>query len=72
MTFEEFLVFRDVEIKNSNHERIVRLFFGYAASGTGNKRLLPDLFGQLLYDELSKKLLTCYTQKKYKKKGSEF
>ena len=53
MTFEEFLMFRDVKIKNSNHERIVRLFFCYSASVTGNKRLLPDLLGQLLNIDLS-------------------
>ena len=53
MTFEEFLVFRDVKIKNTNHERIVRLFFGCLESVTGNKRLLPDLFGQLLNIDLS-------------------
>jgi hypothetical protein len=53
MTLEEFLVFRDVKIKNCNHERIVRLFFGYVASVTGNKRLLPDLLGQLLGMDLS-------------------
>lgn len=53
MTFEEFLVFRDVKIKNSNHERIVRLFFGYAASVTGDNRLLPNLLGQLLNIDLS-------------------
>jgi hypothetical protein len=53
MTFEEFLVFRDVKIKNSNHERIVKLFFGYIASVTGDKRLLPDFLGQLLGMDLS-------------------
>lgn len=53
MTLEEFLVFRDVKIKNPNHERIVRLFFGYAASVTGNIRLLPDLLGRLLNIDLS-------------------
>jgi len=53
MTFEEFLVFRNVIIKNSDHERIVRLFFVYLESITGNKRLLPDLIGQLLDIDLS-------------------
>jgi hypothetical protein len=53
MTFEEFLVFRDVKIKNPNHERIVRLFFEYLESVTGNKRLLPNLLGQLLNIDLS-------------------
>lgn len=53
MTFEEFLAFRDVKIKNSDHERIVRLFFPYMESVTGNGRLLPDLIGLLLDIDLS-------------------
>jgi hypothetical protein len=58
MTFEEFLVFRNVKIKDYNHERVVRLFFGYAASVTGNIRLLPDLLGQLLNIDLSDTTVT--------------
>lgn len=53
MTFNEFLVYRDVKIKNINHERIVKLFYCYLESVTGNKRLLPDLIGQLLNIDLS-------------------
>ncbi|MCL2883976.1 MAG: hypothetical protein FWF49_00640 [Oscillospiraceae bacterium] len=48
MSFEEFLLFRDVKIKNAAHERIVRAFYSYLESVTGNDRLLPDLIGLLL------------------------
>jgi len=53
MTYDEFLVFRDVKIKNVHHKRIVKLFFSYLESVTGNKRLLPDLIGQLFNIDLS-------------------
>lgn len=48
MTFEEHLLYRDVNIKNENHERIVKLFYVYAGSVTGNSRLYPDLMSRLL------------------------
>ena len=48
MTFESFINFRDVVIKNPDHERVVRAFYPYLASVTGNARLLPDLVGCVL------------------------
>jgi hypothetical protein len=57
MTFEEFLVFRNVKIKNSDHKRIVKLFYVYLQSVTGNKRLLPDLLGRILNIDLSETLV---------------
>ncbi len=53
MTYDEFLVFRDIKIKNINHERIVKLFYCYLESVTRNKRLLPDLIGQSCNIDLS-------------------
>ncbi len=53
MTYDQFLIFRDVKIKNIHHERILKLFFSYLEAVTGNKRLLPDLIGQLLNIDLS-------------------
>ncbi|MEA5038873.1 MAG: hypothetical protein VB086_03450 [Clostridiaceae bacterium] len=53
MTFEEFLAFRDVKIKNPGHERIVRLFFPYLGSVSGDDRRLPNLIGRLLGSDLS-------------------
>jgi AbrB family looped-hinge helix DNA binding protein len=53
MTFDEHLLYRDIKIKNENHERIVKLFYGYAGSVTGNSRLYPDLISNLLNIDLS-------------------
>ncbi|MCL2405041.1 MAG: AbrB/MazE/SpoVT family DNA-binding domain-containing protein [Defluviitaleaceae bacterium] len=48
MTFEEFLLYRDVKIRDATHERVARMLYGYLGSVTGNNRLLPDLMGHLL------------------------
>jgi hypothetical protein len=53
MTFEEFLEFRDVKLKNEAHKRIAELFFQYFYSVTGDRRLLPDLIGKLIGMDLS-------------------
>ena len=54
MTFEEFVRFREVQIRDLTHERIVRLFFSYLASVSGEGRRLPELVGGLLDIDLSK------------------
>lgn len=48
MTYDEFILFRDVKIKNANHERVVKAFFEYLSSVSGNARALPDLVGRIL------------------------
>ena len=48
MTFDEFVPFRDVKIKNENHERVVKAFYVYLQSVTGNSRLLPNEIGRIL------------------------
>ena len=53
MTFEEHLLYRDIKIRNEDHERIVRLFYVYAGSVTGNGRLYPDLVSRLFDVDLS-------------------
>lgn len=53
MTFEDFLDFRDVIIKNEDHKKIAQLFFPYFYSVTGNRRLLPDLVAKILDIDLS-------------------
>ena len=53
MTFDEFVPFRDVKIKNENHERVVKAFYHYLSSVTGNFRLLPDEIGRILNIDLS-------------------
>jgi hypothetical protein len=51
--FEEFLVLRDIKIKNPAHERIARLFYPYSYFVTGDRKLLPGLIGKLLGIDLS-------------------
>lgn len=48
MTFEEFLIYRNVAVKNSDHKRIIKMFYKYSGSVSGNNRLLPDIIGRLL------------------------
>lgn len=48
MTYEAFISFRDVKVKNKNHQKVIKAFYPYLSSVTGNCRLLPDLIGRLL------------------------
>jgi hypothetical protein len=53
MTFDEFIKFRDVKIKNEAHKRIIGLFYKYFSSVTGDDRLLSNLIGELFNIDLS-------------------
>jgi hypothetical protein len=53
MTSEEFIKFRNVEIKNETHRRIIAMFYKNFSSVSGDTRLLPDLIGELLNIDLS-------------------
>jgi len=57
MTFEEFIPFRNVQIKNKNHARIVKAFYIYLSSVTGNSRLLPNEIGRILNIDFSAALI---------------
>ena len=48
MTVDEFIIFRDVKIKDGNHKRIVQLFYSYLQNVSGDKYLLPSILGKLL------------------------
>ena len=48
MTFEEFLLYRDIKLKSLSQEKVVRTLYSYLGAVTGNNRLLPDLLGRLL------------------------
>lgn len=48
MTFEEFIALKNVELKDSDHKRIVNLIYPYLQSVSGNKDLLLSLLGELL------------------------
>ena len=48
MTVDEFIIFRDVKIKDNDHKRIVRIFYPYLQSVSGDKFLMPSILGKLL------------------------
>lgn len=48
MTYDEFLNYRKVKIKNKDHDRVIRFLYRYAESVTGNPRLLPEILGQAI------------------------
>ena len=53
MTFDEFLSFRDVQIRNKAHEKIVRLFYPSLQSVCDDSQVLPNLIGKLIGVDLS-------------------
>ena len=53
MTFDEFISFRNVQIKNKDHERVVKTFYVYLSSVTGDSRLLPNEIGRILNIDFS-------------------
>lgn len=58
MTVDEFIIFRDVKIKDDDHKRIVRIFYPYLQSVSGDKYLLPSMFGNLLGIDLADAFVT--------------
>jgi len=48
MTVDEFIIFRDVKIKDNDHKRIVQLFYSYLQSVSGDEYLFPSILGKLL------------------------
>ena len=58
MTVDEFIIFRDVKIKDDDHKRIVRIFYPYLQSVSGDKYLLTSIFGKLLGIDLAEVFVT--------------
>ena len=48
MTFDEFIRFRNVVIRNQNHERVVRMFYPYLSSVSGIPESLSKIIGTIL------------------------
>jgi len=48
MTYDEFILYRDTQIRSKSHEKITRLFYTYLGSVTGNSQTFTDLFSYLL------------------------
>lgn len=58
MSFEEFLSFRDVKIRDKNHERIVRMFFPYLQSVCGFSDSLPKIISKIINIDLTMESIT--------------
>jgi hypothetical protein len=48
MTFEDFLKFRDVIVRNSGHERIIKMFYPYLESVSGISGLLSKTISEII------------------------
>lgn len=48
MSFDEFLNFRNVKIRNKDHERIVRMFYSYLTSVCSVPEALSRLIGEII------------------------
>lgn len=48
MSFDNFLTFRDVKIRNKDHERIVRMFYPYFWSVCGVQDALSKVIGKII------------------------
>ena len=48
MRFDEFLKFRNVEIRSKDHERIVRMFYPYLTSVCGVSEALSIVIGEII------------------------
>jgi len=58
MTVDEFIIFRDVKIKDNDHKRIVQLFYSYLQSVSGDEYLFPSILGKLLGVDLADAFVT--------------
>ncbi len=53
MTFDEFIAIRDIKIKDAAHKKIVRLFYPYLRSVSGDEHLLPAILEKIIGLDLS-------------------
>ena len=53
MTVHDFINLKDIRIKNSDHLRIVELFYPYLSSVSGDTAKLPRLLGNIINIDLN-------------------
>ena len=53
MTFEQFIKQRDIKVRDNEHLRVIKYFYLYLKSVSGNEWLLPSVLGKLLGIDLS-------------------
>ncbi len=53
MKFDEFIKLRDIKIRDNEHLRVIKCFYPYLRSVSGDEQLLPSLVGNILGVDLS-------------------
>lgn len=53
MEFDEFIKLRNIKIRDNDHLKVVKCFYQYLCSVSGDERLLPSLLGNILGIDLS-------------------
>ncbi len=53
MEFDEFIKLRDIKIRDNEHLRVIKCFYPYLRSVSGDEQLLPSLIGNILGVDLS-------------------
>lgn len=53
MNFDEFIKLRDIIIKDNEHLKVIKCFYSYLRSVSGDEQLLPSLLGNILGVDLS-------------------
>ncbi len=53
MRFDEFVKLRDIKIRDNEHLKVVKCFYPYLRSVSGDEQLLPSLLGNILGIDLS-------------------
>lgn len=53
MTADEFIIYRDIKVKDNEHRRVIELFYPYLRSVSGDERLLPTFLEKHLNMDLS-------------------
>lgn len=53
MEFDKFIELRDIKIRDNEHLRVIKCFYPYLRSVSGDEQLLPSLIGNILGVDLS-------------------
>ena len=53
MIFDEFIKQKDIKIRDNEHLRVIKCFYSYLRSVSGDKQLLPSLLGNIIGIDLS-------------------
>ncbi len=53
MRFDEFIKQKDIEIRDNEHSKVIKCFYPYLRSVSGEEQLLPSLIGSIVGFDLS-------------------